>query len=87
MIESCALLTVPANPILLELNQSTARMPLIMRREDHDDWLRANVGRAKELLRTYPGEQMLNHPVGPYVNHPSFDGPHLIRPVSAYVPV
>jgi putative SOS response-associated peptidase YedK len=86
VIESCALLTVPANPMLLGLNNSTGRMPVILSRHDYEVWLGSSVGQALELLHDVPEPKLVSHPVGPYVNHLSFDGPQLIRPVSPYVP-
>jgi putative SOS response-associated peptidase YedK len=79
VIESCALLTVPANPLLAELGGARASMPAILRREDYDAWLHSRVADAKELLATYPEAGMVSHPVGPYVNDPRLDGPELIR--------
>lgn len=79
VVESCALLTVPANPLLAEIANTTDQMPAILRREDYDTWLGSNVAQAKELLETYPHTRMLSHPVGPYVNHLEFDEPRLIQ--------
>lgn len=79
VIESCALLTVRANPLLAELGGASASMPAILRREDYDAWLHARVADAKELLAAYPQARMVSHPVGPYVNDPRLDGPELIR--------
>jgi putative SOS response-associated peptidase YedK len=79
VVESCALVTVPANPLLAGIDSATDQMPAILHREDYDTWLRSNVTRAQELLETYPQTRMLSHPVGPYVNHLEFDEPRLIR--------
>lgn len=80
VIESCALITVDANPLLAEINPATGRMPAILASEDYNAWLSAGVGQADELLRTYPDSRMVCHPVAPYVNHLEFDEPRLIRP-------
>lgn len=79
VIESCALIVVDANPLLSEI-ESTAQMPVILRREDHDAWLGSNVSEAEALLKPYPQIEMVCHPVGPHVNYFEFDGPSLIRP-------
>jgi putative SOS response-associated peptidase YedK len=79
VVESCALLTVPANPLLAEIGGREAQMPAILGRDAYDTWLTGTVGRAKALLRPYPQERMLTHPVSPYVNYPEFEGPHLIQ--------
>ena len=82
VIESCALLTVPANPLLAEIDSEDGQMPAILRREEYDVWLRSRLADAKELLATHPQTRMVCHPVGPYVNDPRLDGPELLRPVS-----
>lgn len=81
VIESCALISVDANPLLAEITPATRQMPAILRTEDYDAWLSARVERASELLQPYPHTQMVCHPVAPYVNHLEFDEPRLIRPV------
>jgi len=80
VIESCALVTVPANRLLAEIGDTNAQMPAILRPEDYDSWLRSSVAQAKGLLDSYPHSRMVSHPVGPYVNHLEFDEPQLIRP-------
>ena len=80
VIESCALITVDANPLLAEIDSATRQMPVILRAEDYQAWLAASVSRASELLQSYPQTRMVCHPVGPYVNHLEFDEPCLIRP-------
>jgi putative SOS response-associated peptidase YedK len=80
VVESCALVTVPANPLLAEIDSTTGQMPAILRREDYDTWLRSNVTEANGLLQTYPQTRMVSHPVAPHVNHLEFDEPWLIQP-------
>jgi putative SOS response-associated peptidase YedK len=80
VIESCALITVDANPLLAEIDPAARQMPVILNTDDYAAWLSASVGRASELLVSYPQTRMVCHPVGPYVNHPEFDEPSLIRP-------
>jgi len=79
VIESCALLTVPANRLIAEIDDDR-RMPAILHREDYDEWLTSTASKAQSLLRTYPLERMVTHLVGPRVNYPEFDDPELIRP-------
>ena len=81
VIESCALVTVPVNPLLVEIDNGIDQMPAILRREDYQTWLGATVTQAKELLQTYPQTQMVTHPVGPYVNDLECDEPRLIQRV------
>jgi putative SOS response-associated peptidase YedK len=81
VVESCALISVDANPLLAEIDPATGQMPAILRSEDYNAWLSASVTQANELLRPYPHTQTVCHPVAPYVNHLEFDEPRLIRPV------
>jgi putative SOS response-associated peptidase YedK len=81
VVESCALLTVPANSLMAEIDDDR-QMPAILRREDYDEWLTSNVSKAQSLLQTYPLERMVTHPVSPRVNYLEFDDPQLIRPTA-----
>jgi len=80
VIDSCALLTVPANPLMAEIAGGTRQMPAILRQQDYHTWLTAAGGRAQSLLQPYPLERMVTHPVGPRVNYLEYDDPWLIRP-------
>jgi len=82
VVESCALVTVPANRLLAEIDSGAEQMPAILRREDYDTWLGSTVAKAKELLDTYPHTRMVTHPVGPYVNDLKLDEPRLIQRAS-----
>ena len=80
VVESCALVTVVANPLLAEISPATLEMPAILRSQDYNAWLSSGAGEVHELLQPYPHTQMVCHPVAPYVNHLEFDEPSLIRP-------
>lgn len=79
VIVSCALVTVPANQLLIEVDGSADQMPAILSRDDYATWLGSKVARAQELLATYPQVRMVTHPVGPYVNDLALDEPRLIQ--------
>jgi len=68
VIESCALITAPPNSLLADVQGSSQSMPAILRREDYELWLHGKPGEVHALLRTYPAERMLTHPVSPRVN-------------------
>jgi len=80
VIESCAIVTVPANPLVARL--SGPRMPAILRRKDYSTWLNATPVQAKAVLDAYPAEWMQAHPVSPRVNSLKNDDASLIRPVA-----
>jgi len=79
VLESCAVVTVPANALLRELDSTTDQMPAILPRENYATWLGSTVTQAQELLVTYPQIRMVTHPVGPYVNDLELDEPRLIQ--------
>jgi putative SOS response-associated peptidase YedK len=81
VIESCALLTLASNSLLLEIDSGSSEMLAILRRDDYRTWLTGSALEAAAVLKAYPAERMLAHPVPPYVNHPSFDGPPLIHAI------
>lgn len=80
LYESCALITVAANPLISELDDS-GQMPLILPREDYQAWLAGGVAKAQSLMRTYPYTRLVCYPVAPYVNNLKYDEPVLIRPL------
>jgi putative SOS response-associated peptidase YedK len=80
LLETCTLLTTEANELLAPYHD---RMPVIVRPEDYDLWLDAEV-RGTEillpLLRPYPREGMTAYAVSPVVNSPSHDSPRCVEP-------
>ncbi|HVR71187.1 MAG TPA: SOS response-associated peptidase [Vicinamibacteria bacterium] len=80
-IESCAILTTPANELVARLHD---RMPLVLPAADYSLWLDPAVtdpARLRALLRPYPAEEMVAIPVSPRVNSPHNDDPSLLDPV------
>ena len=81
VIEGCAILTVPANPLLASIQTATGEMPAILRPEDYDAWLRGTPAEARELLRTAPDDLLSSHAVSPRINSLSCDDAALVRAV------
>jgi putative SOS response-associated peptidase YedK len=81
VIESCALITVPPNTLLAELQGSNNEMPAILDRRDYAVWLTAAPAVAKTVLQPLPQQQMVAHPVSPRINSFRYDDEHLIRPI------
>jgi putative SOS response-associated peptidase YedK len=81
VIESCAMITVPPNSLLAELQGSASEMPAILDRRDYAVWLTAAPAVAKTVLQPLPQQQMIAHPVSPRINSFRYDDEHLIRPV------
>ena len=85
VMETCTLLTTEANELLAPYHD---RMPVIIRPEDYDLWLDAEVRRAEilqPLLRPYPHEEMTAYAVSPLVNSPSNDSPRCVEPARVNV--
>lgn len=59
------------------------RMPVILRSEDQETWLRSNAKpqELKDLLAPFSANEMKSHPVSSDVSHPRIDDEYLIRPV------
>jgi putative SOS response-associated peptidase YedK len=81
VIESCAIITVPPNPLLADIHNTSQHMPAILHRDEYDSWLHGSTARARSLLRTYPQERMVAHAVSPRINSLKYDDAQLIRPV------
>ncbi len=82
VIESCTIITVPANALVAPLHD---RMPAILAPADHELWLdprEQDRRRLLSLLQPYPASEMEAFPVSPRVNHPRNDDPDLVQPIS-----
>lgn len=78
-LETCTLLTTEANELLASYHD---RMPVILRPEDYEVWLDANVTRPEvlvPLLRPFSHGKMDAHAVSALVNSPSNDNPRCVE--------
>jgi putative SOS response-associated peptidase YedK len=80
-LESCTIITLPANRLLSEIHNGGLRMPAILRAEDHEAWLAGTLDEARRVLEPYPDDGMLAWPVSPRVNSAKADDESLTRPV------
>ena len=81
VIEGCALITVPSNTLLAELQGAKTGMPAILDRRDYAVWLTGAPAVARTVLNPLPPQQMIAHPVSPRINSFRYDDDQLIRPV------
>ena len=81
VIEGCAILTVPANPLLGSIQTATRDMPAILRAEDCHAWLHGTPAEARALLRTAPDDLLTSHAVSPRINSLACDDASLVRAV------
>jgi putative SOS response-associated peptidase YedK len=82
-LETCTLLTTAANELLAPHHD---RMPVILRPDDYELWLDADVRRPElltPLLRPYAPEEMSSYAVSALVNSPANDGPRCAEPSGA----
>lgn len=80
VIESCSILTTEANEILRPVHD---RMPVILHPADYTLWLEGGERERallRELLRPYPGEEMIGYAVSTAVSCPHNQGVELIEP-------
>lgn len=85
-IESCVLITMPANRLLAAIHNTQRRMPAIIAREDREAWLGGTPDEAWSALKPYPDEHMVAWPVSRRVNKPANDDAELITPANAALP-
>jgi putative SOS response-associated peptidase YedK len=86
IVESCTIVTMPANRLLAEIHNTGHRMPAILREEHQETWLSGNLDEARTALLPYPHERMMAWPVSLRVNSPKNDDETLVRPVPAAEP-
>ena len=82
-LEGCAILTTDASPSIHGIHH---RMPVMLRREDHDAWLdpaRSEPEAVLPLLRSRPDEELLAYPISRKVNNPRIDDETVLEPAEA----
>jgi putative SOS response-associated peptidase YedK len=70
VVESCTLITMPANRMMAAIHNGRERMPAILAREDHEAWLSADADAAFACLKPCADELMIARPVSSRVNSP-----------------
>ena len=80
VIESCSIICVPPNDLIVRIANTDGHMPAILRRKDYQTWLRGTPVAAMATLRPYNKGGMQAHPVSPRINSTIPDDPALIRP-------
>ncbi len=81
-LESCTIITLPANLLMADIHNGRARMPAILAREQHETWLSGDLADAKNALQSYPQELMVAYAVGKQVNSARNNEPRLIEPLN-----
>jgi putative SOS response-associated peptidase YedK len=82
-IESCTIITMPANKLMAEIHNAKHRMPAILVKHDRDAWLMGTPEEAFLTLKQYPDTHMVATPVSKRVNTPKNNDAELIAAVAA----
>jgi putative SOS response-associated peptidase YedK len=80
VIESCSIICVPPNDLIVRVANTDGHMPAILRRKDYQTWLRGTPVEAKATLHPYNKGGMQAYPVSPRINSTAPDDPGLIQP-------
>jgi putative SOS response-associated peptidase YedK len=81
VIESCSIICVPPNELMVAIANTDGCMPAILRRKDYQTWLQGTPVEAKATLHPYKKSGMQAYPVSPRINSTAPDDPGLIRQV------
>jgi putative SOS response-associated peptidase YedK len=81
VVESCTIITLPANEMMAQIHNTKARMPAILPRELRDVWLCGNPEAAAAALTPYPAERMVAYEVSTRVNSPRNNDEKLLEPL------
>ena len=81
VVESCTIITMPANDLMAQVHNARARMPAILAREDREAWLAGSPAEAHAVLKPYPDGMMVAYRVGARVNSPRNNDATLVEPL------
>jgi putative SOS response-associated peptidase YedK len=81
VMESCTIITMPANALMAEIHNTKARMPAILTRDMRETWLSGSPEAAAAALAPYPAERMIGYEVSSRVNSPRNNDEKLLEPL------
>ncbi len=61
-MESCTIVTMPANKLMTAIHNVKHRMPAILAKEDRDAWLTGTPDEAFTVIKQYPDTHMVATP-------------------------
>lgn len=79
VIESCSIVCVAPNDLIVSVANTDGHMPAILRRKDYQTWLRGTPVAAMATLNPYNKSSMQAFPVSPRINSTAPDDPALIQ--------
>jgi putative SOS response-associated peptidase YedK len=80
VIESCSIICVSPNDLIVRVANTDGHMPAILRRKDYQTWLRGTPVAANATLHPYNKSGMQAYPVSPRINSIAPDDLRLIQP-------
>jgi putative SOS response-associated peptidase YedK len=80
-VQSCTIVTMPANKLMAEIHNVKHRMPAILAKEDRDARLTGTPEEAFSVIKQYPDTHMVATPVSTRVNTPKNNDSKLIEVV------
>jgi putative SOS response-associated peptidase YedK len=83
--ESCAIITLPANSVLADIDTAQRRMPAILTLAQRDLWLLGAVDSVGTALAAYPSERTIAYPVSPRIDSLVNNDEGLIEPLETDV--
>jgi putative SOS response-associated peptidase YedK len=83
--ECCTFITLPASPMLAQLNNVDLRMPVILSREMREVWLYGSTAGAAAALVPYPSERLVAYRVSGRVDSLDNNDESLIEPLETNV--
>ncbi|HEU5137694.1 MAG TPA: SOS response-associated peptidase [Steroidobacteraceae bacterium] len=81
VVESFAIITLPANDLMAGIDNETQRMPAILRKEDIEAWLTGTPDQARAALLQIPAAQLRAHKVSTRVNSAKNDDEKLLEAI------
>ena len=85
-LETFTIITTPANTLLSEIHNTKKRMPLIISREQEDDWISSLSAppMIRDMMASYPDNILSAHTISPLIGNRKADRnvPELIEPWS-----
>lgn len=82
-VESCTIITMPANELMAKIHNPKQRMPAILTTGAYRDWLSGNAEQAENCILQCPSAAMDAHCVSTYVNSPKHNDLRCIEPLAA----
>ena len=84
-IESCMIVTAPANALMTEIHNTRKRMPVVLDgRFEQDAWLAGTKEEALAVAEPLADGLLDAHPISTRINNPNASGPELLEPTSAH---